>query len=51
MGFCRVFRVWGVVINGVISRLTILITHIRGLIKTPLINTHEPPRRPDKPIP
>ena len=28
----------------VISRVTILITHIRGLI-TPLITTHEPPSR------
>ena len=27
------------------SRVTILITHIRGLI-TPLITTHEPPSRP-----
>ena len=31
-----------VVISRVISRVTILITHIRGLI-TPLITTHEPP--------
>ena len=31
-----------VVINKVISRITILITHIRGLI-TLLITTHEPP--------
>ena len=31
-----------VVISRVISRVTILITHIRGLI-TPLILTHEPP--------
>ena len=30
------------VINGVISRVTLLITHIRGLI-TPLVTTHEPP--------
>ena len=29
-------------ISGVISRVTIVITHIRGLI-TPLITTHEPP--------
>ena len=29
-------------ISGVISRVTIIITHIRGLI-TPLITTHEPP--------
>ena len=33
-----------VVISGVISRVTILITHIRGLI-TLLITTHEPPSR------
>ena len=32
-------------ISGVISRVSILITHIRGLI-TPLITTHEPPSRP-----
>ena len=31
-----------VVISGVISRVTIVITHIRGLI-TPLITAHEPP--------
>ena len=31
-----------VVISGVISRVTIVITHIGGLI-TPLITTHEPP--------
>ena len=31
-----------VVISGVISRVTIIITHIRGLI-TLLITTHEPP--------
>ena len=31
-----------VVISGVISRVTILIIHIRGLI-TPLITIHEPP--------
>ena len=30
--------------SGVISRVTIIITHIRGLI-TPLITTHEPPSR------
>ena len=34
-----------VVIHGVISRVTVLITHIRGLI-TPLIATHEPPSTP-----
>ena len=33
-----------VVISGVISRVTRLITHIRGLI-TLLITTHEPPSR------
>ena len=33
-----------VVITGVIIRVTILITHIRGPI-TPLITTHEPPSR------
>ena len=41
------FRVLGgswVVISRVISRVTILITHIRGLI-TPLITTHEPPSK------
>ena len=32
------------VISGAISRVTIFITHIRGLI-TPLITTHEPPSR------
>ena len=32
------------VISGVIRRVTILITHIKGLI-TPLRTTHEPPRR------
>ena len=31
-----------VVITGVIIRVTILISHVRGLI-TPLITTHEPP--------
>ena len=34
-----------VVISGVISRVTILRTHLRGLI-TLLITTHEPPSRP-----
>ena len=34
---------WGV-ISGVISKVTIVITHIMGLI-TPLITTHEPPSR------
>ena len=33
-----------VVISGVVSRVTVIITHIRGLI-TPLITTHEPPSR------
>ena len=33
-----------VVISRVISRLTIVVTHIRGLI-TPLITTREPPSR------
>ena len=33
-----------VVISRVISRVTILITHIRGLI-TPFVTTHEPPSR------
>ena len=37
-----------VVISRVISRVTILIIHIRGLI-TPLITTHEPPSRPVNP--
>ena len=43
--------VWGallggswIVINGLISRVTILISHIRGLI-TPPITTREPPSR------
>ena len=30
-------------VHGVISRVTLVITHITGLI-TPLITTHEPPR-------
>ena len=33
-----------VVISGVISRVTIVIIQIRGLL-TPLITTHEPPSR------
>ena len=33
-----------VVISGLISRVSIVITHTRGLI-TPLIATHEPPSR------
>ena len=37
-----------VVISGVISRVTILITHIRGLI-SPLITTHEPPSMTSRP--
>ena len=42
--FCVVSLLGGswVVISGVISRVTILITHIRGLI-TLLRTTHEPP--------
>ena len=32
-----------IIISGVISKVTILITHIRGLI-TLLITTHEPPK-------
>ena len=35
-----------VVINGLISRVTILLSHIRGLI-TPLRTTHEPPSNPE----
>ena len=34
---------WGV-ISGVISRVTVIITHIRGLI-TPRITTHQPPSK------
>ena len=34
-----------VVISGVISRVTIVITHVKGLI-TPLITSHEPPSIP-----
>ena len=37
-------------ISGVTSRVTILITHIKGLI-TPLITTHEPPSRVAQRIP
>ena len=37
-----------VVISRVISRVTILITHIKGLI-TPLRTTHEPPSTEVKP--
>ena len=33
-----------VVLSGVRSRVTIIITHIRGLL-TPLITTHEPPSK------
>ena len=42
-----VYSTWGswVVISGIISRVTTLITHIRGLI-TPLVTTHEPPSIP-----
>ena len=40
-----------VVISGFISRVTIVISQIRGLI-TPLITTHEPPsRNGPKPVP
>ena len=38
-----------VVISGVISRVTIVITHIRGLI-TPLITAQEPPSSPIEPF-
>ena len=40
------FRLGGswVVITGLRSRVTTVITHIRGLI-TPLVTTHEPPSR------
>ena len=34
----------GVVISGVISKVTRIITHIRGLITTRITN-HEPPNR------
>ena len=40
----------GVVISEVIRRVTIAITHIRGLI-TVLLTTHEPPSRHPKPYP
>ena len=43
-GFCAVLGGSGALISRVISRVTILITHIRGLI-TPLITTPEPPSR------
>ena len=42
MGFYRVLDFEVVAINGAIMRVTILISHIRGLI-TRLITTHEPP--------
>ena len=44
---CRVSILGGswLVISRVISRVTILITLLRGLA-TPLITTHEPPSRP-----
>ena len=32
-----------VVVSGVISKVTIVITHIRGLITILIITTHEPP--------
>ena len=47
-GRCNILGGSWVVINGVISMVTILITHIRGLI-TPLITTHEPPSIASKP--
>ena len=37
-----------VLISGVISRVTIVITHIRGLIP-PLLTAHEPPSSPKVP--
>ena len=37
-------EVSGVVISGAISKLTMIIPHIRGPI-TPLITTHEPPSK------
>ena len=37
---------WVAISRNIISRATILITHIRGLI-TPLITTHEPPSNGD----
>ena len=43
--FLIVIKVLGgswVVLSGVISRVTVIKTHIRGLI-TPFITTHEPP--------
>ena len=42
--FCGLLGGSWVVISGVISRVTIIITPIRGLI-TLLITTHEPPSR------
>ena len=47
-GFPHVSRLPGdswVVISGVISRVTIVITHIRGGITLLIITTHEPPSR------
>ena len=35
-----------VVISGVISRVTLIVTHIRRRV-TPLISTHEPPSKAD----
>ena len=40
--FCCLLGGSWVVISGVISRVTFVITQIRGLL-TPLITTHEPP--------
>ena len=42
-------EVHGVVISEVVSRVTILITHIRGLIAQ-LVTIHEPPSRGGKSI-
>ena len=44
-GFSRVFWGLGVVLSGVISRVTIVVAHIRGLI-APIRTTHEPPSTP-----
>ena len=51
MGILQGYRVLGllggseVVIRGVISRVTTIITHINGLV-TPRFATHEPPSKP-----
>ena len=44
LGFRALLGGSWVVISGVISRVTIVITQIRGLI-TPLLTTHKPPSR------